>query len=91
MNRTFIFVSILFFASCGIIKNNLFAQKIETTDKIEKDSVLVGKSFELNNMLCHWEYIISDEVIIKLKNSQTNEVLWEGIDINYDEKEKNTS
>ena len=68
----YIFISILFFASCS----NAKAEKIS-------NNVFIGKSFELNDMLCHWEYIFSDEVIIKLKNSQTNEILWEYIDWEY--------
>jgi len=52
---------------------------INETVGIEIDSfVLISESFKLNDILCHWEHVISyDGVNMKLKDSKTNKTLLE--------------
>jgi len=84
MKITLIFICILTFASC-IVKPTTHTGNADTT---KLDTIEIGNAFELNGLICQWEKVVTEnEVILKLKNSQTNEILWEDNDLNYYEND----
>lgn len=88
MKSIFIIIYILSLISCRGVKNIDDQTQKQNLDTTKSESIKIGNPFEVNGLLCQWEKVISDnEIILKLKNSHTNEILWEYSDLNYYEND----